>query len=166
MCDTQHLEIVHLEHDVPVQASEIGRLLFTSRARQSQAVRRYDVGDTGRWIPGACPCGLDSPRFQLLQRHGKLIRMGTEFISPLALQDSVGTPVQLVLDHALNGRERLTVLANLEAGKLYEKLLTHEALANAVNAALLTVEVHECAESGFTRNKHSGKTPLVIDNRK
>ncbi|MHC8386700.1 aldehyde dehydrogenase family protein [Pseudomonas sp. MDT2-39-1] len=166
MCDTQHLEIVHLEHDVPVQANEIGRLLFTSRARQGQAVRRYDVGDTGRWIPGACPCGLDSPRFELLQRHGKLIRMGTEFISPLALQDCVGMPVQLVLDHAPDGRERLKVLASLAAEKVYEKLLTHEALANAVNAALLTVEVHECAESGFTRNKHSGKTPLVIDNRK
>jgi phenylacetate-CoA ligase len=166
MCDTQHLEIVHLEHDVPVQANEIGRLLFTSRARQGQAVRRYDVGDTGRWIPGACPCGLDSPRFELLQRHGKLIRMGTEFISPLALQDSVGMPVQLVLDHTRDGMERLKVLTNLAAEKVYEKLLTHEALANAVNAALLTVEVHECAESGFTRNTHSGKTPLVIDNRK
>ncbi|AWM92075.1 long-chain-fatty-acyl-CoA reductase [Pseudomonas sp. 31-12] len=166
MCDTQHLEIVHLEHDVPVQADEVGRLLFTSRARQGQSVRRYDVGDTGRWIPGACPCGLDSPRFELLQRHGKLIRMGTEFISPLALQESVGLPVQLVLDHALDGRERLTVLANLNADKVYANLLNHEALANAVNAALLTVEVHQCAESGFTRNKHSGKTPLVIDNRK
>ncbi|TBN51181.1 aldehyde dehydrogenase family protein [Pseudomonas sp. BGI-2] len=166
MCDTQHLEIVDIEHDVPVQANEIGRLLFTSRARQGQAVRRYDVGDTGRWIPGACPCGLDTPRFELLQRHGKLIRMGTEFISPMALQESVGMPVQLVLDHAPDGRERLEVLANLEADKVYEKLLSHEALANAVYAELITVEVHECAESEFTRNNHSGKIPLVIDNRK
>ena len=165
MCDTQHLEIVHLEHDSPVQADEIGRLLFTSRARQGQAVRRYDVGDTGRWISGACPCGLDSPRFELLQRHGKLIRMGTEFISPSALQDSLGLPVQLVLDHACDGSERLKVLVNLEAEKAYEKLLTHAALTNAVNAALITLEVHECAESEFTKNKHSGKTPLVIDNR-
>lgn len=165
MCDTQHLEIVHLEHDVPVQDDDIGRLLFTSRARQGQSVRRYDVGDTGRWIPGLCPCGLDTPRFELLQRHGKLIRMGTEFISPMALQDSVGLPIQLVLDHAPDGRERLTVLANLEAGKIHERLLTQEAVATAVNAALLTVQVRECTEAELTRNKHSGKTPLVIDNR-
>jgi phenylacetate-CoA ligase len=165
MGDTQHLEIVHLEHDVPVQDDDIGRLLFTSRARQGQSVRRYDVGDTGRWIPGVCPCGLDTPRFELLQRHGKLIRMGTEFISPMALQDSVGLPIQLVLDHAPDGRERLTVLANLEAGKVHERLLTQEAVATAVNAALLTVQVRECTEAEFTRNKHSGKTPLVIDNR-
>jgi phenylacetate-CoA ligase len=165
MCDTQHLEIVHLEEDLPVQATEVGRLLFTSRARQGQAVRRYEVGDTGRWIPGACPCGLDSPRFELLQRHGKLLRVGTEFISPSALQDAVGGSVQIVLDHAPDGRERMLVLTNSTTSSALDQLLTHAPIANAVNAKLLTVEVQQCAESGFARNNHSGKTPLVIDKR-
>jgi phenylacetate-CoA ligase len=166
MCDTQHLEIVQIEQDEPVQANEVGRLLFTSRARQGQTVRRYDVGDTGRWMPGACPCGLDSPRFELLQRHGKLVRMGTEFISPSALHDSVGVPMQIVLDHSPDGVERLTVLSNADADQVRHALLTHQALANAVNANLLIVEVQTCKEQAFTRNKHSGKTPLVIDKRK
>jgi phenylacetate-CoA ligase len=165
MCDTQHLEIVELEQDVPVQADEVGRLLFTSRARQGQDVRRYDVGDTGRWVPEPCPCGLESPRFELLQRHGKLLRVGTEFISPSALQDSVGKPIQIQLDHAPNGMERLRVLVDSDSGNVRQSLLTDEALSNAVNNCFLTIEVHECAESDFTRNKHSGKTPLVIDNR-
>ncbi len=165
MCDTQHLEIVHLEQDVPVQANEVGRLLFTSRARQGQDVRRYDVGDSGRWVPGPCPCGLDSPRFELLQRHGKLLRVGTEFISPLALQERVGRPIQMLLDHAPNGMERLLVLASSESGNVRQSLLTDEALANAVNNCFLMVEIHECTESDFKRNTHSGKTPLVIDHR-
>ncbi|MCS3840866.1 phenylacetate-CoA ligase [Pseudomonas sp. JAI111] len=165
MCDTQHLEIVHLEEDLPVEAAEIGRLLFTSRARQGQAVRRYEVGDTGRWIPGACPCGLDTPRFELLQRHGKLLRVGTEFVSPSALQDAVGGPVQIVLDHAPDGRERMLVLTNSTTSSALDQLLTHAPVANAVNAKLITVEVRQCAESGFARNNHSGKTPLVIDKR-
>ncbi len=165
MCDTQHLEIVHMEQDVPVQADEVGRLLFTSRARQGQDVRRYDVGDTGRWVPGPCPCGLDSPRFELLQRHGKLLRIGTQFISPMALQDSVGRPIQMVLDHAPDGMERLRVLVNSSADDVHQSLLTDDALSNAVSDRFLTVEVHECAESDFTRNTHSGKTPLVIDRR-
>jgi phenylacetate-CoA ligase len=165
MCDTQHLEIVQIERDEPVKANEIGRLLFTSRARQGQTVRRYDVGDTGRWIPGACPCGLDSPRFELLQRHGKLVRMGTEFISPSALQDSVGAPIQIVLDHAPDGVERLTVLTDADANQVRNALLSHEALSNAVNAKLLTVDVQVCTEQAFFRNKHSGKTSLVIDKR-
>jgi len=166
MCDTQHLEIVQIEQDEPVQANEVGRLLFTSRARQGQTVRRYDVGDTGRWMPGACPCGLDSPRFELLQRHGKLVRMGTEFISPSALHDSVGAPMQIVLDHSPDGVERLTVLSNADADQVRHALLNDQALANAVNANLLIVEVQTCKEQAFTRNKHSGKTPLVIDKRK
>ncbi|HJR28333.1 MAG TPA: aldehyde dehydrogenase family protein [Pseudomonas sp.] len=166
MSETQHLEIVQLEQDVPVQTNEIGRLLFTSRARQSQHVRRYDIGDTGRWIPGACPCGLETPRFELLQRHGKLVRIGTEFIAPAALELSVGSPIQVVLDHTADGIERMHVLADADAAWVHEKLLTHEALANAVSAELLVVEVTTCAEQAFTRNKHSGKTPLIIDQRK
>lgn len=166
MSETQHLEIVHLEQDVPVQADEIGRLLFTSRARQGQRVHRYDIGDTGRWIPGICPCGLESPRFELLSRHGKLVRIGTEFVAPAALELSVGSPIQVVLDHNADGIERMHVRADADAAWVHEKLLTHEALANAVRAELLIVEVTTCAEQAFTRNKHSGKTPLVIDQRK
>jgi len=166
MSEIQHLEIVQLEQDAPVQANEIGRLLFTSRARQGQHVRRYDIGDTGRWIPGTCPCGLETPRFELLQRHDKLVRIGTEFISPAALELSVGSPIQVVLDHTANGVERMYVLADADAEWVHEKLLTHEALANAVRAELLIVEVTTCVEQAFTRNKHSGKTPLVIDQRK
>jgi phenylacetate-CoA ligase len=165
MCDTQHLEIVQMDQDVPVQADEVGRLLFTSRARQGQDVRRYDVGDTGRWVPGPCPCGLGSPRFELLQRHGKLLRVGTEFISPSALQESVGSPIQLLLDHAPNGLERLRVFVSSDSGNVRQSLLTDKALSSAVNNGFLTVEVHPCAESDFKRNAHSGKTPLVIDHR-
>lgn len=165
MCETQYLEIVQFEQDVPVQANEIGRLLFTSRARQGQRVHRYDIGDTGRWLPGACPCGLETPRFELLQRHGKLVRIGTEFISPSALEHSVGAPIQVVLDYTASGVERMQVRTDADTAWVREKLLTHEALANAIAAALLIVEVTACAEHEFIRNKHSGKVPLIVDRR-
>lgn len=165
MSDIQHLEIVQIEQDVPVQNNEIGRLVFTSLARQDQTVRRYEIGDTGRWMPGTCPCGLDSPRFELLQRHGKLVRIGTEFISPSALQQSVGLPIQVLLDHTANGVERMRVRADADADQVYNQLMTHIAVANAVSAALLIVEIEVCVEHEFTRNKHSGKTPLIIDQR-
>lgn len=165
MCETQYLEIVQFEQDVPVQANEIGRLLFTSRARQGQRVHRYDIGDTGRWLPGACPCGLETPRFELLQRHGKLVRIGTEFISPSALEHSVGVPIQVVLDYTASGVERMQVRTDADITWVREKLLTHEALANAIAAALLVVEVIACAEHEFIQNKHSGKVPLIVDRR-
>ncbi|RON48112.1 long-chain-fatty-acyl-CoA reductase [Pseudomonas frederiksbergensis] len=165
MCDTQHLEIVHLEQDVPVQGCEVGRLLFTSRARHSQTVVRYEVGDTGRWVVGPCPCGLSSPRFELLERHGQWLRIGTEFISPSQLARYAGAPIQMVLDHASNGVERLVVHADAEADQVYNQLLFDTALKNAVDAAMLVLEVNTCTATQFKRNKHSGKTPLVIDQR-
>lgn len=165
MGDTQHLEIVQLEQDVPVQGNEVGRLLFTSRARDSQCVVRYDVGDTGRWVTGLCPCGLSSPRFELLARHGQWLRVGTEFISPAQLTQSVGVPLQWVLDHGPDGVERLTVNAEAEAPQVRAQLLSDTALNDAVTNAFLTLDVKTCPAIRFERNHHSGKTPLVIDRR-
>jgi len=165
MSDTQHLEIVHLEQDVPVSGLEVGRLLFTSRARQSQTVQRYEVGDTGRWVAGVCPCGLSSPRFELLERHGQWLRLGTEFISPAQLARCVGMPIQMVLDYASDGVERLLVRADADAQWVREQLLCITALNTSVTEALLLLEVNTCAATQFERNKHSGKTPLVIDRR-
>ncbi|RLU11114.1 long-chain-fatty-acyl-CoA reductase [Pseudomonas prosekii] len=165
LSDTQQLEIVQLEQDLPVQGEEVGRLLFTSRARQSQTVRRYEVGDTGRWVPGCCACGLTSPRFELLERHGHLLRIGTEFISPSQLAQNAGVPIQLVLDHTPDGRERLIVRTDADAQWIRKKLMADTSLAAAVNALMLSLEIITCAITQFERNNHSGKTPLVIDRR-
>lgn len=165
MSDIQQLEIVQLDRDVPVHENEVGRLLFTSLARQGQSVRRYDVGDTGRWVSGKCQCGLDSPRFELLQRHGKLIRIGTVFISSLALQESVGLPIQIILDHTTHGSERMRIRVEADPDMVRARVMTDETLANAVAAEFLTVEIEVCREIEFSRNKHSGKTPLLIDQR-
>jgi phenylacetate-CoA ligase len=56
-------------------------------------VQRYDIGDSGRWLSGPCPCGLTSPRFELLQRHGKL-RIATDFISLATLEQHLQAPFQ------------------------------------------------------------------------
>ncbi|MEB0046791.1 MULTISPECIES: acyl-CoA reductase [unclassified Pseudomonas] len=165
MCDTQHLEIVELEQDVPVQGTDVGRLLFTSRARQNQSVLRYEVGDTGRWVSGPCPCGLSTPRFELLARHGQWLRIGTEFISPTQLMHCSGVHIQIVLDHAPDGVERMSVRAEANAQLILDRLLADTTVAAAVSAELLILEVIPCPVSQFERNKHSGKVPLVIERR-
>jgi len=95
----QHLEIIELERDAPVTPGETGRLLFTSRQRQAQPLQRYDVGDCGRWLPGPCPCGLESPRFELRQRHGRVLRVATESINSQELAELAQVAIQIVLDH-------------------------------------------------------------------
>ena len=166
MNDTQQLEIVALDDDLPVVGNQVGRLLFTSIARQGQTVQRYDVGDTGRWVPGLCQCGLTSPRFELLQRHGTLIRLGTDFISLSELALHLQVPFQLLLDHAPDGIERILVRSELEAAQVHTRLSNYSTLMTVYEAGLLILKVEVCPTEHFTRNKHSGKTPLLIDSRR
>ncbi|MFJ2710679.1 aldehyde dehydrogenase family protein [Pseudomonas sp. NPDC087346] len=166
LSDIQKLEIVDFDRDQPVPNGEIGRLLITSLARQGQSVRRYDVGDSGRWVPGPCACGLGSPRFELLQRHGKLIRIGTDFISLAELAQQLQTRFQLILDHAPDGLERMRIRSERQATDVHQRLSGYSTLTTLVETGLLAVEVETCAIDEFSRNKHSGKTPLLIDMRR
>lgn len=162
----QHLEIVALDADVPVMGDEVGRLLFTSKAREGQRVQRYEVGDTGRWLPGDCSCGLSSPRFELLQRHGRLLRIGTDFICLEELARHLQTPFQLHLDHAADGLERLLIRSPREPADVHQRLQPYATLQTLQRTGLLTVTAQCCAPEQFRRNNHSGKTPLLIDARR
>ncbi|MFO7816265.1 MAG: aldehyde dehydrogenase family protein [Thermodesulfobacteriota bacterium] len=81
MTDLQTLEIVDMEEDIPVSEGEVGRLIFTSRARQYPEVTRYEIGDTGRWIGGKCACGRLDPRFELSGRTGDAFKAGGPFFN-------------------------------------------------------------------------------------
>ncbi len=162
----QHLEIVALDQDVPVIGHEAGRLLFTSKAREGQQVQRYEVGDTGRWLPGACPCGLSSPRFELLQRHGRLLRIGSNFICQTELAGHLQAPFQLYLDHAPDGLERLLIRSPGEPAEILGRLEGYTTLADLVRTGLLTVHAQTCDPQQFDRIRHSAKIPPVIDARR
>ncbi|WP_454562071.1 acyl-CoA reductase [Pseudomonas sp. AIG] len=162
----QHLEIVALDEDVPVAGDEIGRLLFTAKAREGQQVQRYDVGDTGRWLSGECACGLRSRRFELLQRHGRLVRIGTDFICLNELARHLQTPFQLHLDHAPDGLERLLIRSPGVPADILARLQGYATLATLVRTGLLTVQAHTCEPQQFDRNRHSGKIPPVVDARR
>jgi phenylacetate-coenzyme A ligase PaaK-like adenylate-forming protein len=75
------LEILDADRDEPVEGSEAGRLVFSSRVRKGQSLARYDVGDLGRWVEGACGCGRHAPRFELLGRQGDIFRCGGCFFN-------------------------------------------------------------------------------------
>ncbi|CAH0187702.1 acyl-CoA reductase [Pseudomonas brassicacearum] len=165
MDDIQSLEIVRLEDDAPVGLGETGRLLFTSRERQARALQRYEVGDLGRWLSGSCTCGLESPRFELRERHGRLVRIATEFINTKDLVERAQAAMQIVLDHQNGGCERLLIRVDSETETVRRQVLDIAPLRTSVAAGLLVLEVQRCPVERFERNKHSGKVPLVIDRR-
>ncbi|MED7666351.1 aldehyde dehydrogenase family protein [Pseudomonas moraviensis subsp. stanleyae] len=167
MSDIQQLEIVAFEEDVPVVGDQVGRLLVTSLAREGgQRVQRYEIGDSGRWLPGVCACGLTSPRFELLQRHGKLLRIGTDFISLSELATRLKVPFQLHLDHSAEGVERLQLRCELAADIAKTRLADYLTLMTVIDSGLLVLQIEQCSPEHFIQNRHSGKTPLVIDSRR
>ena len=161
----QHLEIVDGEQDTPVDPGETGRLVFTSRIRQARPLQRYEVGDLGRWLSGPCACGLESPRFELRERHGRLIRIATEFINTGELAERAQAAVQIVLDHGDGGCERLLIRTSGDAETVRRNVMEIAPLRASVNAAMLVLDVQHCPAERFDRNKHSGKVPLIIDCR-
>ena len=167
MSDIQQLEIVALEEDAAVVGDQIGRLVVTSIAREGgQRVQRYEIGDTGRWLPGTCTCGLATPRFELLQRHGKLLRIGTDFISLSELTTRLQVPFQLCLDHTVEGVERMQLHSELAADAVKTRLAGYSTLMTIIETGLLVLQIEQRSPVNFIQNKHSGKTPLVIDSRR
>ena len=167
MTDIQWLEIVDPLDDRPVAPSEAGRLLFTSTAREGQKVIRYDIGDMGRWLPGECPCGAPSPRFELLGRHGSLVRIGTMFIQPQRLATLADAPVQLILQHnPRSGLECIHIFTDGNIDTVKQRVCTDPELKMALDAHLLELAVTSRPFSEFERHPQSGKTPLVIDKRR
>lgn len=166
LADIQWLEILEQDSDRPAAPGAVGRLAFTSLAREGQPVRRYDLGDLGRWLPGRCGCGLPSPRFQLTGRHGALLRAGTIFVNPEALSAPLGLALQWLVDHAASGGDRIRVLADGDAAQVRARLLQHPMLNEVVSGGLLQLEVIATPASQFQRHPQSGKTPLVLDQRR
>ncbi|ELP0297380.1 long-chain-fatty-acyl-CoA reductase [Klebsiella michiganensis] len=167
MTDIQWLEIVDPLDDRPVAPGEAGRLLFTSTAREGQKVIRYDIGDMGRWLPGECPCGTPSPRFELLGRHGSLVRIGTMFIQPQRLATLADAPVQLILQHnPRSGLECIHIFTDGNIDTVKQRVCTDPELKMALDAHLLELAVTSRPFSEFERHPQSGKTPLVIDKRR
>jgi phenylacetate-CoA ligase len=166
MSDIQWLEIVDLERDEPAAAGEVGRLLITSLAREGQHLARYDIGDTGRWVSGRCACGSPAPRFELLGRHGGLVRIGSLFIQPQRLAELAEAPLQLHLEHDPdNGTERIRLWVDADPEIVKAKVCRDTELNMALELGVLDLQVSQLAQQHFERHPQSGKTPLWLDKR-
>ncbi|WP_237387822.1 acyl-CoA reductase [Xenorhabdus sp. Sc-CR9] len=167
MTDTQWLEILNEENDQPVADGGTGRLIFTSLHREAQPVQRYDLGDLGYWVNQPCSCGLSSPRFRLMGRHGSLLRIGSIFVNLADFSEQLGLPVQWIIDHNSNGVDSVRLLADhSDPAAVRQRLLQDEKLAEVLEGELLSLDVISTSATEFQRNAHSGKTPLFIDLRR
>ncbi|MEV7004389.1 aldehyde dehydrogenase family protein [Streptomyces sp. NPDC093982] len=174
--DLHTLEIIEVDADRPVTPGEIGRLVFTTRARRGQHLDRYVIGDLGRALPGRCPCGSHAPRFELLGRLGEVMRVATYFLNHRRFvtiaQERLrySGEMQTVLTSGA-AREGLTL--RMERSYAPDPVTARDAFLAAypeVRAAvaekLLDFTIEMVDGPALFRTPTSGKLPAVVDRRR
>lgn len=78
---SKYLEILKPDKDEPVEEGEIGRLVWTPRDQENIGIKRYEIGDMGRFIKEPCKCGRIAPRFELLGRFGDTFKFATNYVN-------------------------------------------------------------------------------------
>ncbi|MBQ6807189.1 MAG: hypothetical protein IJO97_07165 [Lachnospiraceae bacterium] len=78
---SKYLEILKMDKDEPVEEGEIGRLVWTPVDQENIGIKRYEIGDLGRFIKEPCKCGRVAPRFELLGRFGDIFKFATNYIN-------------------------------------------------------------------------------------
>ena len=87
---SKHLEILKLDCDSPVEGDEIGRLVWTPRDQENISIKRYEIGDLGRWVNTPCRCGRLAPRFELLGRFGDIFKFATNYVNYKSIKEIFG----------------------------------------------------------------------------
>ena len=78
---SKYLEILKPDKDEPVEEGEIGRLVWTPVDQENTSIKRYEIGDMGRFIKEPCKCGRIAPRFELLGRFGDTFKFATNYVN-------------------------------------------------------------------------------------
>lgn len=173
--DLHTLEIVEVDSDLPVPVGETGRLVFTTHARRGQHLGRYLIGDLGRAVPGRCPCGSLSPRFELRGRTGDVMRVATHLLNhrrfaAIAQEHGRYAGELQILLASRDAREHLTVRLERSAApdprRLRDAFLAgYPELRSAVEERLLDLTVEVTEGSSLDRSPSSGKLRSVVDTR-
>jgi len=113
-------ELVGLENDSTIEVGQVGRLLVTTPSRQAATVKRYQIGDIGRMLPGPCACGSRDSLFELKGRTGDIFKLAGSFIN--------GQKIEQILIDFFNYR-----------GEIQLKLKKDNALHNQAEVELLEI---------------------------
>ena len=171
---TKYLEILKLDKDEPAEEGEVGRLVWTPRDQENIEVKRYEIGDLGRFIKEPCKCGRVAPRFELLGRFGDIFKFATNYINYKKIKSIFGEKmdytgwVQIVL--AYDGTSIMDIcveedldISGEEALRILEENYPEIAEIVTDNTGRITVVKQD--RSQFELSTGGGKIRSVIDRR-
>lgn len=173
--EIQQLEILKMDEDAPAAPGEQGRLLFTGFLRENGYTERYEIGDTGYWLEGECPCGRKERRFKLAARYGDVIRVAGTFFNyqriGAILSEKLGYTgrLQILLSRDSLAEVMTLCLENTEitAEQAAQAMLKagYDSFEKTVPTGLMRLEVRVLQPDGFVINATSMKIRNIIDNR-
>ena len=171
---SKYLEILKLDTDEPVEDGEVGRLVWTPVDQENTPIKRYEIGDLGRFIKEPCKCGRLSPRFELLGRFGDVFKFATNYVNYKTIKS--------IFTEKMNYNGWLQVVLSYD--KLSVMTICVESEIERPEAEILTVlkdnypEIHECLtdktgevrilkqdKDSFELSLRGGKVRSVIDRR-
>lgn len=181
--DLHILEVVDPETHLVLPPGEVGNLILTNIDRTLMPVIRYNVGDRGRLIGGACPCGRTARRFELLGRSDEVVVIGADNVSIDAIAGCVAQVEGLSQQFTLFGKsvagldlleiqveslEPLDAAAQAALAERLVNILLQEKPVTASNLAsgiIARPVVQVLPPEGLPRNPRTGKIKRVIEER-
>ena len=175
LSELQKLEIFAIDENIPLEPNQTGRMIFTSKHRKGQNIKRYNLGDTGFIHKNICKCGRKDPKFTLMGRSSDAFKAGGPFLNYKIFTDylqkffNYAGIVQIHLSNEdKNQKLLLLVEKNIEASKEEIKnslLQNYSDLYISVDTLGLKFQVEKIETQEFEVVKTSGKTRHIVDKR-
>lgn len=171
---SKYLEILKLDSDEPVKMGEIGRLVWTPRDQENIEIKRYEIGDLGRFIEGPCKCGRIAPRFELLGRFGDTFKFATNYVNYKKIKSIFSEKMnyngwlQIVLTY--DSTDCMTIYVENEFNTSEKEVLNilfdnYSEIAECLNDKTGTVRIIKQDKESFELSSGGGKVRSVIDKR-
>ena len=171
---SKYLEILKLDSDEPVEGEEIGRLVWTPRDQENIGIRRYEIGDLGRFVTEPCPCGRTAPRFELLGRFGDIFKFATNYVNYKTIKAIFGEQLgytgwlQVVLTY--DAISRMTILVEEDLAVTPEEALktlreAYPEIEECLRDKTGDVVVEKHPKEDFLLSSGGGKVRSVVDKR-
>lgn len=171
---TKYLEILKLDKDEPAEDGEIGRLVWTPRDQENIAIKRYEIGDLGRFIKEPCKCGRVAPRFELLGRFGDIFKFATNYINYKRIKEIFGEKMNytgwLQVELSYNTISCMKIFAETDLTYSEEDALDiltkhYPELMESITDRTGKIEIIKQEKDSFELSTGGGKVRSVIDKR-
>ena len=171
---SKYLEILKIDKDEPAEEGEIGRLVWTPVDQENITIKRYEIGDLGRFVKERCKCGRIAPKFELLGRFGDVFKFATNYVNYKTIKSVFSEKMdytgwlQIILDY--DGINSMTICtedtfkySKEEAVEILRE--NYPEIEECLRDKTGKVNVIKQKKDDFVLSSGGGKVRSVIDHR-